>query len=116
MAAQAPPRPLSWTPIFLGPRSMRLAYLLFCLLVIVLGGLFGALNPQPASVDFHFFQIDLRLGLALLLAALGGALVGGLCVGAGVVLPLRRRLRRQQRRDPPVVQETLPALADERAA
>lgn len=76
---------------------MRIAYLIFCLLVISLGALFGALNPARAPIDFYFYTAELRLGLALLLAGLAGAMIGGFCVWAGVVVPLRSRLRRAQR-------------------
>lgn len=95
---------------------MRLAYLIFCVLVVAVGGLFGALNPQAVQVDFYSASVELRLGLALLLAALGGALLGGVSVWGGVVLPLRRRLRRLQRAETAVAPEGLPALADDRAA
>jgi len=95
---------------------MRLAYLFFCVLVVAVGGLFGALNPQVVQIDFYSASVELRLGLALLLAALGGALLGGLSVWGGVVLPLRRRLRRLQRSETVLAGDRLPALADERAA
>ncbi len=75
---------------------MRIAYLIFCLTVVAAGALFGALNPQMVLLDFYFDAVELRLGVGLLLAGLCGALLGGLCVWAGVVVPLRRRLGRQQ--------------------
>ena len=62
-----------------------------------MGALFGALNPQPVLIDFYFSTFEMRLGLSLLLAALAGSLLGGVCVWAGVVVPLRRTLARQRR-------------------
>jgi uncharacterized integral membrane protein len=76
---------------------VRIAYLLVCLFVVAVGALFGALNALPVSVDFHFFIVELRLGVALLLSGLAGAALGGGCVWVGVVLPLRRQLRRERR-------------------
>ncbi|MFA5684242.1 MAG: hypothetical protein WCZ65_05315 [Lysobacteraceae bacterium] len=76
---------------------MRILYLLFCLLVAALGALFGALNAQMVTVDFHLFSIALPLGQSLLLAALLAALAGGGIVWFCVALPLRRRLRLGER-------------------
>jgi uncharacterized integral membrane protein len=75
---------------------MRILTWLFALLVVLAGLLFGALNPDPVRVDLYFTAFQLALGPALLLAALAGALLGGVAVMLGVVLPLRRRLRRQR--------------------
>ncbi len=76
---------------------MRLFFILLCLAVLAAGALFGALNPLLVSIDFWFASIDLRLGLALLLAGLGGAALGGAVMWLGVVLPLSARLRRSRR-------------------
>jgi uncharacterized integral membrane protein len=46
--------------------------------VLLAGALFGALNTAPATIDFHFAQVTLPLGLALLLALLAGWILGGL--------------------------------------
>ena len=59
--------------------------------------MFGALNPQPALVDFYVAAFEMRLGIGLLLAALAGAALGGSCMWMGVVLPLRRQIARQKR-------------------
>lgn len=64
---------------------------------VAAGVLFGALNPQAVVVDFHVFQWHAGLGVALLCAALLGAFFGGMAVVIGLVWPLQRRLRRQQR-------------------
>lgn len=61
------------------------------------GAIFGALNPQLVHIDFYLADFDMRLGIGLLLAALAGAILGGFCMWAGLVLPLQRRIARQQR-------------------
>ncbi len=76
---------------------MRLFFLLSCLAVVAAGALFGALNPLPVTIDFWFATVQVRLGLALLLAGLGGAALGGFAMWLGVVLPMAARLRRVQR-------------------
>ena len=76
---------------------MRLFTLLLALAFAAAGIVFGALNPQAARIDVYWFSLDASLGAMLLLALLGGALLGGIAVLLGVVWPLRRRLRRAQR-------------------
>jgi uncharacterized integral membrane protein len=76
---------------------MRLLFLLICLAVLATGALFGALNPTAVEIDVWFVTLELRLGLALLLAGLAGAAIGGLAMWLGVVLPMAARLRRAQR-------------------
>lgn len=61
---------------------------------LVAGGVFGALNPDPVSLDFHFFSLDAGLGVALLCAALMGAVLGGGVVVAMLAWPMSRRLKR----------------------
>jgi len=73
---------------------MRLIKSIVALLFIVLGVAFGALNRQTVHLDLWHAQYDVRLGLTLIVVLLSGALLGGLVVTAGVVWPLRRRLRR----------------------
>ena len=83
---------------------MRILSILFSLLVVLAGLLFGALNPGIVRVDLYFTAFELALGPVLLLAALAGALLGGLAVALGVAVPLRRRLTRRQAPPSPVVQ------------
>ena len=75
---------------------MRLLKSIVALMFIALGVVFGALNRQVVHVDLWLqnAQFDVRLGLTLIVVLLTGALLGGLVVTAGVVWPLRRRLRR----------------------
>jgi uncharacterized integral membrane protein len=74
---------------------MRLIKALVALMFVALGVVFGALNRQTVRLDLGVQDpFDVRLGLTLIVVLLGGALLGGLVVTAGVVWPLRRRLRK----------------------
>ena len=73
---------------------MRLLKSIVALMFIALGVVFGALNRQVVHVDLWRVEYDVRLGLTLIVVLLGGALLGGLVVTAGVVWPLRRQMRR----------------------
>lgn len=75
---------------------MRLLKSLIALCFVALGIIFGALNRDPVRVDLWFGALEGRLGLVLLVVLLAGAVLGGLVVTAGVVLPLRRNLARQR--------------------
>jgi len=86
---------------------MRLIRSLIALCFVALGIVFGALNREPVRVDLWFSAISGRLGLVLLAVLLAGAVVGGLVVTLGVVLPLRRSIARG-RGDAPL-QERKPA-------
>jgi uncharacterized integral membrane protein len=73
---------------------MRLLKTLIALMFVALGVVFGALNRQTVHIDLWHSAYDVRLGVTLIAVLLGGALLGGLVVTAGVVWPLRRRLRK----------------------
>lgn len=62
---------------------MRLVRLLIAVACILLGALVGALNVQPVVVNLGFAGIPANLGIALIVALLLGALLGGLAVAAG---------------------------------
>ena len=76
---------------------MRLIRFLIAFACLVVGAVVGALNVQPALVDFGIGAVPTTLGVALIVALLLGVLVGGLAVTASLVLPLRRRLARAER-------------------
>lgn len=76
---------------------MRFGLILLVLLFAVAGAVFGSLNGQAIDLDFYFGQVVLGKGAALLCALLAGWLLGGVLVYLGLVVPLRRRLRRQAR-------------------
>lgn len=66
---------------------MRLVRLLIAVACILLGALVGALNVQPVIVNLGFAGIPANLGVALIVALLLGALLGGLAVAAGRTRP-----------------------------
>ena len=72
---------------------MRVIKAILALCFVAMGLVFGALNRQHVHVDFGLATADLRLGLLVLVTLLFGAFLGGVAVMAGVVWPLRRRLR-----------------------
>jgi putative membrane protein len=73
---------------------MRVVTLLLVLLFAVAGAVFGALNETPIRIDLYWWSFSIPQGLALLLAALFGALLAGLLLLLGVIWPQRRRLAR----------------------
>ena len=74
---------------------MRLLRVLVGFFFIAAGLAIGALNPQPVAVDLGFATLHATLGVAILVALLAGVVAGGLVLAVSVVLPLRKRLRRQ---------------------
>ena len=93
---------------------MRVIKAILALCFVALGLVFGALNRQHVHVDFALGAADLRLGLLLLVTLLLGAFLGGVAVMAGVVWPMRRKLRKEAgaaRSSGPVTGE-MPALRD----
>jgi len=76
---------------------MRFGIILLVILFAAFGALFGALNSDSIGYDFYFFAPHLPKGAALLLALVGGWLIGGLLVYVSLVAPLRRRVRAQAR-------------------
>ena len=73
---------------------MRLLRIIAAVAFVALGALVGALNPQRVTLDLGFAGIEAGLGVLVLAALLAGALCGGLMLALGVVIPLRRALRR----------------------
>jgi putative membrane protein len=78
---------------------IRLIRLLIALACLAAGVVVGALNPQPAVLDFGFAQASSSLGVIVLVSLLVGVVAGGLALAASVVIPLRNRLRRAERAD-----------------
>ena len=86
---------------------IRLIRTLIALACLAAGIVVGALNPQPAVLDFGFAQITSSLGVIVIVSLLIGVVAGGLALAASVVLPLQQRLRRaeQSARIPPRIEE-----------
>ena len=78
---------------------MRLIALLLLLLVIAAGTLFGAINATPVTIDLHFVQWRVSVGVALLVAIALGWLLGGV-VAWGGQWGCRRRVARAAERQP----------------
>ena len=86
---------------------IRLIRTLIALACLAAGVVVGALNPQPALLDFGFTRVGTSLGVVVLVALLVGVIAGGLALAASVVLPVQQRLRRaeQSARIPPRIEE-----------
>ena len=78
---------------------VRLIRLLIALACLAAGIVVGALNPQPAVLDFGFTRATSSLGVIVLVTLLVGVVVGGLALAASVILPMQQRLRRAQKSD-----------------
>jgi len=65
--------------------------------VVVCAFVFSLLNRASAHLDFGVFATDLPVGVMALSSVLVGALLAGIALLLGVVLPLRLRIRRLQR-------------------
>lgn len=74
----------------------RTKFLLLLLIIVVLAMLFVALNPRAVAIEMALFNLSLPLGLALLIAAAVGVVIGVLMRGRWVadLLAERGRLRR----------------------
>jgi lipopolysaccharide assembly protein A len=75
---------------------MRLIVLIFLLLFIAAGVVFGALNADLVGYDLGFASVSLPKGAAMLAALLLGWILGGLTAWLGTASKHRRRLRRER--------------------
>ena len=73
---------------------MRLLTILFLLLFVAAGVVFGALNADLVPFDLGFAQLSLPKGGAMLGAVLVGWIRGGITAWLGTSLAQRRRHRR----------------------
>ncbi|HEX7128912.1 MAG TPA: LapA family protein [Rhodanobacteraceae bacterium] len=71
---------------------MRAVVVVLVIAFLVLGALFGALNPQVVAFDFGFARLHVPKGSALLVALLAGWLLGGALCWAGSGLARQRRI------------------------
>ena len=72
----------------------RIAIILLALLAVLIGGVLGALNADPVTLDLLWVTVNWPLGLVLVLALSVGLLLGMGLTWLAAVLPLRWRLRR----------------------
>lgn len=77
---------------------MKVFRLLLLLVFLVLGLIIGVLNSDPIQIDFAFTSIPTTSGVAIIVALLGGALVGVSLVLIGLVIPLYSKLRQANKR------------------
>ncbi|WP_313243961.1 hypothetical protein [Stenotrophomonas rhizophila] len=82
---------------------MNVVRLLILLAVLVAGLIIGALNSDKMVLSLGFTQITTTTGLAIIVALLTGALIGGGIVLASLVIPLYAKLRKAQKASPTVV-------------
>ena len=75
---------------------MRLIALIFLLLFIVAGIVFGALNADLVPFDLGFAQLSLPKGGAMLSAVLVGWILGGITAWLGTSFAHHRRRRRDR--------------------
>ncbi|MCC5793721.1 MAG: DUF1049 domain-containing protein [Chromatiales bacterium] len=77
----------------------NLLWSLLVILILVLAGVFAALNTGRLSLDLAFVELELQKSVALLLALAAGWLFGLLCAGLVLLrlLSERRRLRKSVR-------------------
>ncbi len=78
---------------------MRLILTLLMLVVVATGVAFSVFNAIAVPIEFHFFRIEVPLGLALLAALLLGWLLGGLTAWFGARARQRRSVRRRNGQD-----------------
>ena len=84
---------------------MRLIALIFLLLFVAAGIVFGALNADLVPFDLGFARLTLPKGGAMLAAVLVGWILGGITAWLGTSLAHRRR-RRVDRSDRKVANAT----------
>lgn len=77
---------------------MRAVVVVLVIAFLILGALFGALNPQVVAYDFGFAHLQVSKGSALLIALLTGWLLGGALCWAGSGLARQRKLSSSRRK------------------
>ena len=72
----------------------KLGIILMAVAAIVVGLLVGTLNSSPVQLDLLWVQLELPLGLAILLGFSLGFVLGVCAIYLARVLPLRLQLRK----------------------
>jgi uncharacterized integral membrane protein len=87
----------------------KVGFYLVAMFAIVVGLLLGTLNPGPVQLDLLWIQLELPLGLAVLLGFSVGVITGLGLLYFARVLPLRFQLRKARSRS---MKEDIPTLQD----
>ncbi len=74
----------------------KLGIILLAIVAVVVGLLVGTLNSDPAHLDLLWVQLELPLGLTILLGFSLGLITGLMVIYLARVLPLRLQLRKIQ--------------------
>lgn len=77
----------------------RWSLVLLVVPVALAGLVFAVSNATPVALDLFGLVVEVPLGVAVLASLFLGCAAGGTVLWAGVILPLRVRLRQTQRRD-----------------
>ena len=72
----------------------KIGFILGAIAAIVVGLIVGTLNAGAVNLDLLWIQIEIPLGLAILLGFSLGLITGLIMVYLGRVLPLRMQLRK----------------------
>jgi uncharacterized integral membrane protein len=72
----------------------KVGFILMAIAAIVVGLLVGTLNSSPVQLDLLWVQLELPLGLAILLGFSLGVVLGLSTIYLARVLPLRLQLRK----------------------
>ena len=68
---------------------IRLAYIIFSLILLIIGILFAVLNAEPVTLHYYFGDKQLPLSLVLISAIIIGAILG-VVASAGIIIKLKR--------------------------
>jgi len=72
----------------------KIGFILLAVAAVVLGLLVGTLNSDPVQLDLLWIQLELPLGLTILMGFSLGLIAGLMTVYLMRVLPLRLQLRK----------------------
>ncbi len=85
----------------------KTGFFLVAFAAIAVGLMVGTLNSSSVSLDLLWFQLELPLGLAVLLGFAFGLLTGSSMTWLGRVLPLRLQLRKSRNA---LIKQDIPGL------
>ena len=68
---------------------IRLAYIIFSLILLIIGILFAVLNAEPVTLHYYFGDKNIPLSLVLISAIIVGAILG-IIASAGILIKLKR--------------------------